>query len=169
MNIIKLGSRIVALGVLLIVAPSVGHPMNGLPHRPQIGFIIQPSENQLTDPVSSIYLASFVRGEATVSVKPRARSTLATLFDALFGRRHNMSRPKAAASIMGRKSKPESNGPKLEETLVTQQTVAPHEKAASLTTPAATPTAASPPPIAPILSPSSSATKVNDLQVLPLE
>ena len=55
MSIIKLSSLLIALGALLVVAPSVGNSsMNGLPDRPQIGFLIQPGGKQLTDPVSPI-------------------------------------------------------------------------------------------------------------------
>jgi hypothetical protein len=172
MSMMKLCSLIIALGALLVVTPSVAYPgMNGLPHLSQIGFMIRPGGNQLTGPVNPIYLASLVGRQAAGSVKRPARSTLATLFANLFGQRDNVSRPRASANIFGRKLKRESKGPKLEETLGAQPTVAPNEKAASFITPAATPAAASPqsPPITPVLMPGPGTSRINDLPALPLE
>src|SRR5271170_3705756 len=104
MSIIKLYSLTITLGALLVVAPAVGQPgMNGLPHRPQIGLLIQPDGSQLTDSFSSIYLAGLVGRQGAGSVKRPARSTLATLFDDLFGQKGNVFRPKASANIFGRK------------------------------------------------------------------
>jgi hypothetical protein len=150
----------------------VGQPgMNGLPHRPQIGLLIQPDGSQLTDSFSSIYLAGLVGRQGAGSVKRPARSTLATLFDDLFGQKGNVFRPKASANIFGRKPKRESKGPKLEEMLVTQPTATPNEKAISFVTPAATPTAASPqsPPFTPVLMSGPGTSQINDLPALPLE
>jgi hypothetical protein len=172
MRMMKLCSLIIALGALLVVTPSVAYPsMNGLPHLPQIGSLILPGGNQLTDPANPIHLASLVGRQAAGSVKRPARSTLATLFANLFRQRDNVYRPRASANIFVRKPKRESQGPKLEETPGAQPTVAPDEKAASFITPAAMPAAASSqsPPITPVLTPGPGASRINDLPALPLE
>src|SRR5271170_1518915 len=181
MSTVKLCSLMIALGALLVVTPSAAHAgMNGLPHRPQIGFPIQPDGNQLADLGNPIYLAALVGRQVAGPVKRPARSTLATLFSKLFGQRENMSRPRTSANIFVRRPKQESKGPELEETPVTQPTVAPNEKAASFIAPAATPTAAttaatptaaSPqsPPITPVLMPGPGTSQINDLPALPLE
>jgi hypothetical protein len=137
--------------------------------------LIQPGGNQLTDPVSPIYLASLVGRQVDVSVKRRARSTPLTLFDALFGRRDNMFRRRVTASILVRRQLLQNKGSTLEERLVSQPapapSAAPSENAASSSTSAATPAAANPqsPPIAPILTLSPGTAKINDLPAVPLE
>ena len=173
MSIMKFGPLTIALGALLLIAPSAGHA-RGLPHRSQIGFFIQ-RDSRLTGPVSSIYVASLVGRQPAVPVKPLARSRFTTFLDSLFGRRDNASRPRATANFV-RKTKPESKGHKLEEMEVVQPTVAPDDKAVSLMTPAATSTAVSPqsPPIAPISTPNPGVSnpgvpRINDLPTLPLE
>ena len=170
-KIMKLGSLMIVLGTLVVVAPSAGRCMNGLPHRPRIGFSIKQGGNQLTAPVSPVYFASLAGRPVGVSLKPSARSTLATIFGALFSGRDYVSRPKARTNIPVRKLNLESKGPKLERPPVAQPTAPPTEKAASFITPVATPTAPSSqsPPIAPILTPSPGASKINDLPVVTLE
>jgi hypothetical protein len=182
MSIMKLRSLMIALGALLAVTPSVALPsMNGLPHRPQIGLLTQPGGDQLTDPVNPIYLANLVGRQAAGSVKRPARSTLATLFANLFGQSDSRaSRPRASANIFVRKPKREGKGPILEETPVSEPTVAPNEKAVSFIVPAPTPTAATPAPtptaaspqsrpITPVLMSGPGASQINDLPALPLE
>jgi hypothetical protein len=178
MSITKLRSRAIAWSALFVFAPSTGYPSTSeLPHfapdRPQIAFPMLPSDNQLTDPVirrRPVYLAGLVGREPAVPVKRSTRSTLNKLFDALFGRRDNVSRPRATATLFTRGVKPENKGSILEETQAAQPSAAPSEKALSFIAPVATPIPTSPqsPPIAP-LTPSSAASKINDLPALPLE
>ena len=173
MSHMKLGSLMIALGAVLLVAPSVAHAsIYGLPHCAQVGVSIQPGETQLTDPVRPIYLASLLGRQGSVSVKPPARSRFTSIFDYLFGRRGNVSRAKGTVTIV-RKQRLESKGPKLDETLAAQPAVTADEKAASFVTPAATPAAApasaQSPPIAPIPTPNPGPSRINDLPALPLE
>ena len=169
MSHMKLSSLMIALGAVLLVAPSVAHAsIYGLPHCAQVGLSIQPGETQLTDPVRPIYLASLLGRQGSVSVKPPARSKFASIFDYLCGRRGNVSRAKGTVTIV-RKQRPESKGPKVDETQAAQPAVTADEKAASFITPAATPAAAQSPPIAPIPTPNPGPSRINDLPALPLE
>jgi hypothetical protein len=179
MSITKLCSLAIALSSPPVVAPSMGHPSTSeFPYfaasdRPQIDFFIHSSGDQSTDAAvrrRPVYLASLVGRQVVISVKRPTHSTLTTLFDSLFGRRENVSRPRATANLFVRGPKLESKGSKLEEMQLTQPTAVPNEKATSFITPTATPTGASPQSsIAPILTPSPTSSTINDLPTLPLE